>query len=92
MAIASIAIRPDKIFPVAHPDKSGRTLYDRAPDAGLVSIGSTKKDVANAPMNNNPANNNPTNNNAGAEEEPGFGSITAIPGLLMAVYLLRRWG
>jgi len=70
-----------------HPDESSRTIYDRAPDAGFISIGSTKKDVANGPANNNPANNDPV-----AKEEPGFESIAAITGLLMAVYLLRRWG
>ncbi|MGP8321146.1 MAG: PGF-CTERM sorting domain-containing protein [Methanosarcinaceae archaeon] len=65
-----------------HPDKSSRTIYDRAPDTGFISIGSTKNNIANNPENNDPV----------AKKEPGFESITAISGLLIAVYLLRRLG
>ena len=71
------------------PDKSTRTIYDRAPDDGYVSIGSTKNDVANNPAINNSANDNPAD---ATKEGPGFESIASVSGLIMAVYILRRWG
>ena len=71
------------------PDKSTRTIYDCAPDDGYISIDSTKNDVANNPAINNPANDNPAD---ATKEEPGFESIASISRLIMAVYILRRWG
>jgi len=57
-----------------------RTIYDRAPDTGFISIGSLIRDNLKEET---------LKSETKTEKEPGFEIVLAIAGLLAVIYLLR---
>ena len=73
-----------------NPDKFSRTIYDRAPDTGVFTIG-TNADFQTA--NNNNINDNIVQQagQEGQEEEgPGFSGLMGISAVVASLYILRR--
>jgi hypothetical protein len=70
-----------------NPDSDGRTLYDRAPDTGVFTIG-TNGDFQTA--NNNNMNDNNVQQDGQEEEGPGFSSLMGIAAVVASLCILRR--
>jgi len=75
------------------PDKFGRTIYDRAPDTGFISI--SKQGTVQPDKNQNAAaEKNPAALEGEAEgqnpESPGPGTLLAVLALLAGVFTLNR--
>nr|WP_321429294.1 hypothetical protein [uncultured Methanolobus sp.] len=69
-----------------NPDSDGRTLYDRAPDTGVFTIG-TNEDFQTANNNNNVQQ----DGQKGREEEgPGFSGLMGISAVVASLYVVRR--
>jgi hypothetical protein len=64
-----------------NPDEDARTLYDRAPDAGSYTIGSSKDFQAAAENANVPQA-------AQEEETPGFSGLMAFAVLITCLYIV----
>jgi hypothetical protein len=73
-----------------NPDSDGRTLYDRAPDTGVFTIG-TNGDFQTA--NNNNINDNiaqPAGQKGQEEEGPGFSGLMGVAAVVASLCILRR--
>jgi hypothetical protein len=65
-----------------NPDSDGRSLYDRAPDAGVFTIG------ANGNFQN--GNNNNVQQDGQGEEGPGFSGLMSVAAVVASLYIMRK--
>jgi hypothetical protein len=76
------SMRADNGSVYINPDKFGRTLYDRAPDTGVLTIG------ANDNFQNE--NNNNVQQDGQEENGPGFSGLMGVAAVVASLYILRR--
>lgn len=67
-----------------NPDSDGRSLYDRAPDTGVFTIG------ANGNFQTANTDNNNVQQDGQEKEGPGFSSLMGVAAVVASLYILRR--